>query len=56
MPASNPPESFAFRVGRLLAQDGDYVLGTRTYACLSLGEPAPDGKRYKLAAAVFQLD
>ena len=22
MPASNPPESFAFRVGRLLAQDG----------------------------------
>ncbi len=22
MPASTPPESFAFRVGRLLAQDG----------------------------------
>ena len=24
MPASNPPEPFAFRVGRLLAQDGVY--------------------------------
>ncbi len=26
MPASTPPESFAFRVGRLLAQDGVLAL------------------------------
>ncbi len=34
---------------------GDYPLATETYACLSLGEPN-DGYRFKLAAAVFELD
>lgn len=34
---------------------GRYALGDNTYACLSLGEPS-GGMRYKLAAAVFELD
>lgn len=35
--------------------DGGYSLATETYACLSLSEPK-DGYRYKLAAAVFEVE
>ena len=34
---------------------GEYRRATATYACLSLGEP-DSGYRFKLAAAVFELD
>jgi hypothetical protein len=35
--------------------DGSYPLSSECYGCLSLGEP-DSGFRYKLAAAVFEVD
>ncbi len=47
----------AFRERFVATGAGDYPLAKETYACLSLGEPDPDhGFRFKLAAAVFELD